>query len=257
MIRVLDVETTGFPPDAAVCEIGWQDVDDREIGAPLVGATGWHLANPGRPMPPDASAIHHLVDADVAGHPSPQTVLSAIAYGVPVDLFAAHAAKFEQEFIKDPAGRPWICTYKCAIRLWPDAPAFSNFALWYWLRLNERSEFRAPSLAPHRAGRDAFTTAAILSVMLRQGAEVGQLVEWSGLPVLLPGPVKFGKNKGAAWTDLPADYLRWIVDKATELDEDTRFTAGHYLALKVAAMPKPPPAPAGGYDERNPPPRLL
>ncbi|WP_080654916.1 3'-5' exonuclease [Bradyrhizobium japonicum] len=74
LIRVLDFETTGMPPDAAVCEVGWCDLRTYagttacEIGKP-VGM----LVDPNRAMPPEARAIHHISDADVFGAPPLRT----------------------------------------------------------------------------------------------------------------------------------------------------------------------------------------
>jgi len=50
---------------------------------------------------------------------------------------------------------------------------------------------------------------------------------------LLPGPIRFGKHKGTPWRDLPPDYLDWIVNKS-DMDEDAKFTAAHWLKEMVA-----------------------
>jgi uncharacterized protein (DUF3820 family) len=47
-------------------------------------------------------------------------------------------------------------------------------------------------------------------------------------PSLLPGPIRFGKHKGAGWLEVPRDYLWWIVSKS-DMDADTKFTARHWL----------------------------
>lgn len=36
------------------------------------------------------------------------------------------------------------------------------------------------------------------------------------------------KHRGKRWEEAPRDYLDWIVRKS-DLDEDTKFTAKHYL----------------------------
>ena len=81
------------------------------------------------------------------------------------------------------AGRPVICTYKAAIRVWPEAPGHSNQALRYWLKPRDfRSEFASPV---HRAQPDAFVTSLILCELLRV-ATVDDLIAWTDEPVLLP-----------------------------------------------------------------------
>ena len=67
MIRVLDIETTGLDPAKdAICEIA--SVDMVKGG----GVTNRMstFVNPGRPIPPSASAIHHILDEDVKGAPA-------------------------------------------------------------------------------------------------------------------------------------------------------------------------------------------
>ena len=115
-MRVVDVETTGFePPEAQVCEVGYCDVDtDTRTVSPeyhswLCGITG--------PMPPETRAVHHISAEDCDGLPpfDPDTVDSEN-----VAVFAAHNAEFESKFIT--FHKPVICTYKAALRVWPDAP---------------------------------------------------------------------------------------------------------------------------------------
>lgn len=74
LIRVLDLETTGFhPPEAGVCEIGWCDLVAERLdtaGEPTgwwVHGPGWSYVDPGHPIPPETSAVHHIVDEDVRG----------------------------------------------------------------------------------------------------------------------------------------------------------------------------------------------
>ena len=38
----------------------------------------------------------------------------------------------------------------------------------------------------------------------------------------------FGDHKGEFFKDIPKDYLQWLSGK-DDLDEDMRFTVGHYL----------------------------
>ena len=217
-IRVVDFETTGLPPDAAVCEIGYYDVYP---GADpwLSKGHGWRV-NPGQPILPEASAVHHLTDDDVRGYPPASEILPNLLLGA--DMFAAHNAAFEQQFF--PGGdKPWICTLKAARRIWPDAPGHSNQTLRYWLKLSIFGDLAFP---PHRSMPDAYVTACLLNALLAK-ATVEEMVQWTKEPSLLPR-VTFGKHRGKAWADLPVDYLDWLVSKS-DMDEDTKFTARHWL----------------------------
>jgi exodeoxyribonuclease X len=68
-IRVIDLETAGSASHS-VCEIGWQDVVRDDDGLWEVNEErGALFVNPGGPISTQTMAIHHIVDADVAGAP--------------------------------------------------------------------------------------------------------------------------------------------------------------------------------------------
>ena len=54
-----------------------------------------------------------------------------------------------------------------------------------------------------------------------------KMIDISSKPVLLTR-MYFGKHKGERFRDIPQDYLQWLSDQ-DDLDEDVRFTVGHYL----------------------------
>jgi DNA polymerase-3 subunit epsilon len=94
-VALLDVETTGR--DAAgdrIVELGV--VIGR--GGEIIERRGW-LVNPQRPIPAEATAVHHITDADVAGAPTfaelvPE-VLAVLTSAVP----AAYNAEFDRGFL--------------------------------------------------------------------------------------------------------------------------------------------------------------
>ena len=61
--RVFDLETTGLPEDetADICEVGYTDLLDLHAG-PMLTETRSQLIDPGHPIPPELSAIHHITD---------------------------------------------------------------------------------------------------------------------------------------------------------------------------------------------------
>jgi len=61
---------------------------------------------------------------------------------------------------------------------------------------------------------------------LDMGSTLDKMMEISTKPVLL-SRMYFGKHKGKMFRDIPKDYLQWL--SATDLDENMRFTVGHYL----------------------------
>lgn len=237
LIRIVDLESTGFaPPDAAPCEVGWVDVKlaDPATGFWSVNPESMHgvLCNPSRPIPPETSAIHHIVDEDVAGKIFwPEALAACAAKDDPLfspDVFVAHNAKFEKLwFTPEVVGKkPWICTYKCALRLWPDAPAHNNQTLRYWLKPEGLD--RAIANVAHRAMPDAYVTAFLLIEMLKV-ASIEDLISWSQAPALLP-KIRFGKHAGKKWSEVPADYLQWVIKQ--DMDEDVIHTAKIELARR-------------------------
>ena len=220
-IRVIDLETGGNGPDE-VCEIGWQDLcQDADQGWRLGDDRGALLVNPGRPMSPETMAVHHILDAQVAGAPYWRTVAPTVLRpDGGVIAFAAHRAAFEQRYCRPrlTGGAGWICTWKCALRLWPHLPRFSNQMLRY-LR-QPASLVHELGLPAHRAGPDAYVTAHHLRDMLSE-ASVQQLLQWSIEPGLLPR-VPAGPARGRPWADLSGDALQAF---AHERDPDVRFSA--------------------------------
>lgn len=224
-LRVIDFETTGMPPDAQVCEVGWCDVhvrDADEVNHPAdIGMPIGMLVNPNRPMPPEARAVHHISDEDLVGAPPVTKGFLSLTDGFP-DVFVAHNAAFEREFFTG-GSIPWICTLKVARRLWPECPSHTNQCLRYFLNVSLDDELAMP---PHRAAPDTYVTGHILLRALDL-ASVDQMIDWTAQPSLLPR-VTFGKHRGQNWSDLPGDYLDWIVRKS-DMDSDTKFTARHWL----------------------------
>jgi uncharacterized protein (DUF3820 family) len=49
----------------------------------------------------------------------------------------------------------------------------------------------------------------------------------SSSPILFK-KVGFGRHFGQLWSEVPRDYLRWILDQK-DFDPDTRYTALHYF----------------------------
>jgi exodeoxyribonuclease X len=222
-ILVVDLETTGLaPPEAGICEYGFVNVlsiEPDHVGAPReweIGAPVSTLTNPGHAIPPEASAVHHIVDIDVAFEPPFDDVWNWPLPHIGADVLCAHNAKFERQFITDEmtGGKPWICTYKAALRLWPDAPNHQNQTLRYFLRPPGLDRMLAePS---HRAGPDAYVTAFTLVEALKL-APVEKLIEWTNEPAILPR-VTFGQHRGKKWSEVDWSYLSWVEGRDFDAD---------------------------------------
>lgn len=217
-IRVFDTETSGIEATDEVIEIGAVDLDCRDQSIKVFAEM---LAKPSKPITPEAMAIHHITNEEVAAAKEWPEVWPHFFNDPSISAFAAHNAAFDGKFITDDMlkGRPLICTYKAALRVWPDAPKHSNQVLRYWLGL-QIFENCSP---PHRAVPDAVVTAHILRELLKY-ASLDDMIKWSIEPALLP-KIMFGKHAGAKWSDVPEDYLNWILG-VDDMEADVKWNAG-------------------------------
>nr|WP_247750511.1 exonuclease domain-containing protein [Rhizobium sp. 16-449-1b] len=228
VVRVVDLETGGNGPHE-VCEIGWQDVVRTQDGRwQLDVERGSLMVNPGRPISPETMAVHHILDSDVAGAPLWREIASSVLQPRrPLVALAAHRAAFEQRYCTPrlTGGAQWICTWKCALRLWPDLPRFSNQMLRY---------LRMPSglvhelgLPAHRALPDAYVTAHHLRDMLNE-TSLEQLLAWSAEPGLLPR-IPSGPDRGKPWDRVDVEIVQHFL---SDRDRDVRFTAETEIARR-------------------------
>jgi len=220
-IAVLDLETTGDDPEDGdvPIEAGIVFLNDAKVHSQ------WHsLIDPrGRAISPVARASHHLSDDQVCMGIRPKLGFWTMMV-CDCEYMAAHFAQFDKAFLPELADKPWICTYRCALHLYPDAPKHSLQVLRYHLNLKPKLPNK---LTPHRALYDAHCTASLLQhMMLEKGYTAGELLDLTTAPLLL-SQVRFGKHRGTPWADLPMDYLHWVLRQ--DFDEDTKHTARHYI----------------------------
>jgi exodeoxyribonuclease X len=195
----------------------------------LMGGGVSSLVYPGIPIPPEASAVHHLIDEDVEGAPplgrAVDLVLGPLWRSAPERIFVAHNARFDRPFLPMlHDGAQWVCTYRCALHVWPDAPGFSNQTLSYWLQLPVPRDLPA-----HRALTDATVTAHLFLRLLAERSleDLAKLTRKAAVLKTLP----FGKHKGEAVTAVPTSYLEWILREEVD-DPDARYTAKFELARR-------------------------
>ncbi len=241
-IRVIDLETAGIGAND-VCEIGWQDVGLDDGGRWIVTEErGAHLVNPGRPISPETMAVHHILDEQVADAPYWKEVAPDILRPEGgVAALAAHRAAFEQRYCTPrlAGGAAWICTWKCALRIWPELPRFSNQMLRY--QRKPEGLVHEIGLPAHRAMPDAYVTAHHLRDLLN-AASIEQLLQWSSEPGLLPR-VPSGPGRGKSWDRLGMEALQ---DYLGDRDADIRFSAQIELERRGATEKSSANEPAQG-----------
>lgn len=201
IIRCLDFETTGFPPNAGVCEVGWTDVIVNGADVQILPTVSL-LCKPGMPISPGAMAVHGITDEDVAGQPPTTERFMRVMSGA--DVFCAHNAAFERQFFEG-GDTPWICTYKVALELIDGLPNYKNGDIPRHLGIDLDPARCAPL---HRAGPDTYITAKILEFFLLNGCQPEKMVEIS-LRAKVVRKMTFGKHNGEMIADLPDSYLQW------------------------------------------------
>ena len=222
-VRVIDTETAGGRmPDDAVIEIGSMDLD---LVTGEAGNRMETLVDPeGTSISPGARRVHKIADEELVGAPP---FADAVLPFATARTYAAHRASFDKGRLQSPPGT-WLCTWKLALRAFPESPAHGLQSL--VRRLGLKPELPEGSHA-HRALYDAVCTVELLRAChvalaprcdgpadflaraARVSAEPGLLVRF-----------RFGRHKGMLVREVPTDYLAWMIGEA-EMDRDAAFTA--------------------------------
>lgn len=162
-----------------------------------------------------AMAVHHILESDIAGKPSyetfrlPEGVQYIIGHNVDYDI---EAIKLADKAINAKA----ICTLALARMVWPD-DAHNLSALIY--KFTNGSEKARQSIRnAHNAKQDVLLTAALLRNICKVlGVKDMQSLFLFSEQARIPTHLTFGKYKGTAIKDIPADYVTWLL-KQDDLD---------------------------------------
>lgn len=226
LFTVVDTETTGTDPEKdALVEIAAIDVENGVVSDKPRMA----LIKPPIPIPPESSAVHHIIAADVADAGPAREVVPQVLLPGRGAIYVAHNSAFEQDFLTPYLGDvSWLCTYKAALRVYPNAPAHNLQTLRYWLNLPVD---RAIADLAHRAMPDTYVDAYLLRTLLGKAA-VQDMLMWTLEPPLLPA-CPLNPHRGKPWPDVPVDFLMWIIglekQKDRDMSPDTIWNAKHEL----------------------------
>ena len=170
---VFDFETTGMSP-----------VHDRvvELAALRIDTDGeerafQRLVNPGRPIPPGVTNIHHITDEMVADAPRFPAVAREFLEFADGSTLVAHNAHFDLGFLQESLARCglplWrgrtIDSVKLAKRCFPGMASYRLQSLRLALHLDDDPG----NDQAHRAGADVFWTAQILKLALERALRAG------------------------------------------------------------------------------------
>jgi exodeoxyribonuclease X len=240
-----DLETLGMAPPLAVIELGWCSLEIGEDGPAHLGSmSGSELFGipEGQVMSPDNQAVHHISPQMLEGRP----LFDVREWGGAALNDATHAfahnAEFEQQWLADldPDLR-WICTYKVALRLLPDAPSHSNQCLKYVLGIADVPAHHPP----HRALPDTIVTALVLEQLIRRAQQtfrdrgedaslervLARFVEITGEPRLLPRCPIGQQWKGRPWREVDSGFLSWML-RQPDMEADLKWNAERELTRR-------------------------
>jgi len=181
------------------------------------------LINPGRPIPADASRVHGIFDCDVAHAPALEQAVDK--HG---DLFSpvlpavCHNAAFDSVLLRRSQrladGNPrFLCTLRLAENLMPRCESYKLDFLRSYLGLDAHVE----RPVAHRAANDVATTSLLLKHLIDCYLAAGYPDEIDRLfEVATIQRMPFGKHKGKPLSEVPADYIDWLLGR--DIDDDLR-----------------------------------
>ncbi|MCZ8255007.1 MAG: exonuclease domain-containing protein [Polaromonas sp.] len=237
---VIDTETTGVVPGQdKIVEVAVVVIRGREI------RTFHSLVNPGIPIPPQASAVHHITDDMVRSSPTLPELASTLSRMVEGAVVVAHHRPFDEAMLAAELGEEvhrwsWICSCRLARHLLPGSPSYGNQVLRYWLKTQPQSA----GLGAHRALDDAYATVELVKHELVEAVHRG-VDSVAALRQLADSPVRvhvmpFGAHEGERLSDVPRDYFEWALGRIpgrkglSDLDPDLRWSMEQVLDANEA-----------------------
>lgn len=218
---VVDSETTGTEENDKACEVAGFLCEGTKIISHYQT-----LVNPGIPIPAIASAVHHITDKDVKDAPNIEDAMAPF-FDEDFDFVVAHNADFDMRMM-DFGEAPWVCTWKLANKVYPDAPSYKLQVLRYYLGLPD--PVIAQAQFAHRGLYDSEVCSHLFFDLLSKAVSddpVDKMIQISSNPILLR-KVGFGKHAGQMWADVPRSYLDFILHKSSGWDANVLHTARYY-----------------------------
>ena len=235
MILFLDLETTGVDIETAhIVEYAAMEYGHTDNPLELsCSADDWSvgLVNPGVPIPPETSAVHHLVDADVQHSPTEDQAAGMLAEvqdgRVPAAICGHNVGAFDLPIARKrlggwPPDAPVLDTYRLAMHVWPDLPSYKLEVLAYRFALHPRDVpddlTRGGKAGQHSAAYDCVVAANLLrliiddvqSNMREEYHDLAGMVRLSAEHITVK-KMRFGKHAGQFVRDLPRSYVDWLM----------------------------------------------
>lgn len=161
----LDTETTGLDDQAEIIEIA---VLNQHGGILLES-----LARPLCSVPPEATVIHGLTDADLAGAPTWRALDASLTRLLAGRVVIAHSASFDERLLEQTCGRhqlvaPPVARWVCSLQLTAGIGGVRRPALAVALQLAGAEPPDPSHGRPHRAAYDAECCRRIIVALAAQ-----------------------------------------------------------------------------------------
>ena len=194
-----------------------------------------------KPIPPEASAIHHISNRMIRGLPTfgqkVEPIQSLVAQGA--RFYVAHNADFDKNVIINSCKRDglddeaahfeaarWICTWRLAKAVLGVDYTKLQYNLSY---LRYALDLDVPDDLPAHDGRadvivcaklfEMLVELAVMDKKIYPGQDLGeQLYDLCWQPKKVE-TWPFGKYKGQKLADIPTDFYMWAIDKVDSLQE--------------------------------------
>ena len=246
-IIFFDTETTGKESTDKICQLAAIERGSADSASDAKGTRFNELFHPGKDIPFEASAVHHISNKMIAGKPLftewPDYQNTKTTFESPDTIMVAHNAQFDLNMLSHDNIVParHICTLKVVRHLDNLDPAnkrFSNYKLQY-LRYALGMEL---DVGAHDALADVIVLeqlfAYLLDLFAKQGLTeeqaLAEMERISSQPSLMTD-IGFGKYRGktvAEVAQLDPGYLKWLLDQKLQNpdgEEDWIHTLRHYL----------------------------
>jgi len=232
MLIFIDLETTGL------------ETGDKIVSIAILNANTYkyELINEAKKISAEASSIHHITNEDIKDALAfkESEVYKYLNEKNDVEnTLVAHNIKFDLEMLA-AHGLMWkggmIDTFRVTKHLIPECELFSLQVLRYELKLyrdEEKLKLKygiKDALNAHNALSDALVTELLFEYLLVL-ADVETMQNLSFKNVLLE-KFSFGKYKGKYIEEIclnDSAYARWMLNSATDLDEDIKYSINYYL----------------------------
>ncbi|WP_336148260.1 3'-5' exonuclease [Acinetobacter ursingii] len=205
---ILDTETNklnGYPIEIAytpcsfeqgVLNINHEMVFDEYFSCP-------------EPISLGAMAVHHILESDIDSKPS------YTSFVVPeCEYIIGHNIDYDINVIKlcdEKLNVKAICTLALSRMVWGDLDAHNLSAMYYYVMADKELARRHLKNA-HNAKADIYFTGVILKHIVEALAikDMQSLYLFSE-QARIPSKIGFGKHKGTPITQLPKDYVGWLL----------------------------------------------